>query len=209
MPTTPFHRRSFSATGRSRQRGVVLFIALIVLVAMSMAGVALVRSVDTGVLIAGNLTFKQGTTMAGDSGVEAARAALTTIASSGSNALWSDNSGSSYFASLPSGNVDFTGTDPNRTAYAWTSGTNSKSVTPPPTATEVLYVIHRMCAATGDPNTTSCIKGSTAASATSSQAVRDAAGAANFTIANAQYYRITTRVTGPRNTRSFIEVIVN
>lgn len=192
-----------------RQRGVVLFIALIVLVAMSLAGIALMRSVDSGVMIAGNLAFKQGTTMAGDSGVEAARAALNTIAASGTNALWNNNTGSSYFASLPSGNIDFTGTDPNKTAYAWESGTNSTSVTPPATATEVRYVIHRMCAAAGDPSTTSCIKGTTAASATSSQGVRDAAGAANFTISNAQYYRITTRVTGPRNTRSFIEVIVN
>ena len=47
------------------QSGVVLFIALIVLVAMSLAGVALVRSVDTNLLIAGNLAFKQGDTCVG------------------------------------------------------------------------------------------------------------------------------------------------
>jgi len=194
---------------RLRQRGVVLFIALIVLVAMSLAGIALMRSVDSGVMIAGNLAFKQGTTMAGDSGIEAARAALNTLAGSGSTALWNNNTGISYFASLPSGNIDFTGTDPNKTAYAWTTAGNSQTATPPATATEVRYVIHRMCAAAGDPNTVNCIKGTTAATATSSQSVRDAAGAANFTISSAQYYRITTRVTGPRNTRSFIEVIVN
>jgi type IV pilus assembly protein PilX len=38
-----------------RERGAILFIALIVLVAMSLAGIALMRSVDTNVLIAGNL----------------------------------------------------------------------------------------------------------------------------------------------------------
>ena len=41
------------------QQGVILFIALIVLVAMSLAGIALMRSVDTNVLIAGNLAFRQ------------------------------------------------------------------------------------------------------------------------------------------------------
>ena len=45
--------------GVIKQRGVVLFIALIALVAMSLAAVALVRSVDTATIIAGNLAFKQ------------------------------------------------------------------------------------------------------------------------------------------------------
>ena len=53
-----------------RQRGVVLFISLIVLVAMTLAGVALVRSVDTTNLIAGNLAFKQGATLSGDAAIE-------------------------------------------------------------------------------------------------------------------------------------------
>ena len=41
---------------RMRQRGAVLFIALIVLVAMSLAGIALIRGVDTANLIAGVIT---------------------------------------------------------------------------------------------------------------------------------------------------------
>lgn len=51
---------------RRAQQGVVLFVALIILVAMTLAGIALMRSVDTNVLIAGNLAFRQGATMAGD-----------------------------------------------------------------------------------------------------------------------------------------------
>src|SRR3954465_1126782 len=56
-----------------RQRGAILFIALIVLVAMSLAGIALMRSVDTNVLIAGNLVFRQGATAGADRGIEDAR----------------------------------------------------------------------------------------------------------------------------------------
>ena len=56
--------------GRSRQRGVVLFIALIVLVAMSLAGIAIMRSVDTGNLIAGNVAFQQGTLASADRGID-------------------------------------------------------------------------------------------------------------------------------------------
>ena len=42
---------------RTAQRGVVLFFALIALVAMSLAAVALIRSVDTSTIIAGNLAL--------------------------------------------------------------------------------------------------------------------------------------------------------
>ena len=60
-PMTParivFRRR---APAR-RQRGVVLFVALIGMVVLSLAAVALLRSVDSGTSIAGNLAFKQAT----------------------------------------------------------------------------------------------------------------------------------------------------
>jgi Tfp pilus assembly protein PilX len=56
----------------SRARGAVLFIALIVLVAMTLAGIAIMRLVDTATLIAGNLAFKQGTVQSSDNGVEQA-----------------------------------------------------------------------------------------------------------------------------------------
>ncbi len=55
-----------------RQRGVVLFFTLIALVVMSLAAVALIRSVDTNNLIGGNLAFKQSGTSSGDRGIEAA-----------------------------------------------------------------------------------------------------------------------------------------
>ena len=55
---------------------MVLFFALIALVVMSLAAVALIRSVDTSTLIAGNLAFKQAATSSGDSGLESAVAAL-------------------------------------------------------------------------------------------------------------------------------------
>lgn len=46
---------------RRAQHGVVLFIALIAMVVLSLSAVALIRSVDTGTSIAGNLATKQGT----------------------------------------------------------------------------------------------------------------------------------------------------
>lgn len=51
--------RAFAPTLRRAQSGVVLFIALIVMVALSIAGIALIRSVDTGLSVVGNLGFRQ------------------------------------------------------------------------------------------------------------------------------------------------------
>jgi hypothetical protein len=50
-------RRSFRAP--RRERGVALFVALIAMLLLSLAGIALMRSVDTNMGIAGNLGFRQ------------------------------------------------------------------------------------------------------------------------------------------------------
>jgi type IV pilus assembly protein PilX len=65
------------------QRGVVLLIALIMLVAMTLAGIGMMRSVDTGSVIAGNMAFKQATLNASDAGTSAGFNALVAVANSG------------------------------------------------------------------------------------------------------------------------------
>ena len=76
-------RKPVERSLRKAQDGVVLFIALIVLVAMTLAGIAVMRSVDTNVLIAGNLAFRNAATSAGDAGIEAARNWLATQTAGG------------------------------------------------------------------------------------------------------------------------------
>ena len=58
------------------QRGVVLFIALLVMVALSLAGIALIRSTDTATIVTGNLAFKQAAASAVDRSIEQAIDAL-------------------------------------------------------------------------------------------------------------------------------------
>lgn len=43
----------------NRQKGISLFLALIALVVLSLGAISLFRSVDTGSLVSGNITFKQ------------------------------------------------------------------------------------------------------------------------------------------------------
>src|SRR4051812_42847814 len=72
MLTRDFASSAAPVKPGTRQAGVVLIIALVVLVAMTLAAVALVRSVDTNNVIAGNLAFQQAATHSADTGIEAA-----------------------------------------------------------------------------------------------------------------------------------------
>lgn len=68
---------SMTATpGFKGQRGAALFIALIALLAMTFAGLALIRAMDTAGLIAGNFSFRQAALSVSDLGLEGAMTAL-------------------------------------------------------------------------------------------------------------------------------------
>jgi Tfp pilus assembly protein PilX len=187
---------------RSREQGAVLFIALIVLVALSLAGIALIRGVDTTNLIAGNLAFRQGATHGADWGVEQAR---NWLQSQPSAKLENDVPGQ-YYAAMQSG-LDFTGTDPSNVDFDW----DKNSFTVPggdPLGQKVQYVIHRMCDLAGAQASVNCVRTSTGGT---SGGTKGGATYGSFALPSTSqiYYRITTRVTGPRNTVSYVQVMVN
>ena len=53
---------------RNKQQGVVLVIALIALMAISLAGVALMRSVDSSNVVSGNIAFNEAAIQMADIG---------------------------------------------------------------------------------------------------------------------------------------------
>ena len=191
---------------RRAQEGAVLFIALIVLVAMSLAGVALLRGVDTGTIIAGNLAFRQTSMHVADLGVEAARAWL--IAQPTSD-LYIDKTPNNYFATWQA-TLDLLGNDPSKTGYDWTTSVPipSGSTYEPPTGYTVRYVIHRLCENSGDPTGSSanCVKvGGAAGTAASGTKGAAAYGTYAISVPTSAMYRITVRVTGPRNAQSYVQ----
>src|SRR2546422_7382732 len=72
-----FSRRARSLQLRARQGGTILIIALIVLVAMTLAGIATMRSVDTATITARNIRLRPASGNAADPGIQPARALLT------------------------------------------------------------------------------------------------------------------------------------
>jgi type IV pilus assembly protein PilX len=194
---------------RRAQRGVILFIALIILVAMSLAGIALMRTVDTNVLIAGNLGFRQANTMYGDVGVEAARTWLTSNMASLNNNQ--PGGGTHYWANYQLGLDFIQGTSSTTDDYDWS---NAASATSPDPAFTIRYVIHRLCGGTGAPSDASakCMQASAGGGGGSSglgtKGIVTYGGQALPGVSTI-FYRVTVRVTGPRNTLSYVQAILN
>ncbi len=136
---------------RDRQRGVVLFFTLIALLAMSLAAVALIRSVDTSALIAGNLAFKQSTTVSADAGIAASMNALTAmqnLAAPGSNI----DTDATFPLNVTDTTVNrgyFAFFDPNfdvvHTSWTGLSYQSVNAGAPDASGNTVRFIIQRMC----------------------------------------------------------------
>jgi type IV pilus assembly protein PilX len=188
---------------------VVLFVSLIILVAMTLAGIALMRSVDTNVLIAGNLAFRQANTMYADTGVEAARAWLAAnVASLNNN---QPGGALHYWANYQLG-VNFLGTAAVATDnYNWNQ---AATVAAPDPAYTISYVIHRLCGGTGAPSDAAAKCMQASAGGGSGSSGLGTKGVVSYGVQalpgiSTIYYRVTVRVTGPRNTLSYVQAILN
>lgn len=214
--------KSLSPNTRSPQRGLSLIFALLTVAALTLAAVALIRAVDSGTGIMGNLSFKQDTLLGAD---EATRRAITWLANHRADeALYNDIAERGYSASqLDTLDATGNGTAATRVAVNWSdrpcAGSYARCFAP---AQETItlssgvtaqYLIVRLCSAAGDPalGTLRCAQPVSAANATttergeiSAQSPTRVGGAAL-----AQYYRIIVRARGPRQTVSTTETLVH
>jgi Tfp pilus assembly protein PilX len=203
--TAPALRNPRQPAGPRRERGLVLFIALIVLVAMSLAGVALMRSVDTGTVVAGNMAFKQAAIMVADRGTQEATQWLA--ANSAGPTLQSTNEARGYFSSRPVIEPDYFD------AASWTESVVLNGGAPDASGNVIRYQIHRMCtlpdtAYNGSIGTTANECALYFATSMAASGGSMAVGAPQFIGTPQLYYRVTTRVEGPRNTVSVIQTSV-
>ena len=206
--TARLHSHGRGRIDVSRQRGIVLFIALIVMVAMTLAAIALIRSVDTTNTAVGNLAFRQSSILPANYAVEAAASTLFPV---------DVNNGGPTIA-------DLTKDDSTLNYYATFRRTDNKIGVPKELQTktaaraltvqlkddadnDITYVIERMC--------------------DDKSAVKPGDGIASLTWCDMMppkqnpgttvndpelikfppvpFYRVTVRVDGPKNTASFLQ----
>jgi len=197
----------------SRQQGVILLIALIALIAMTFAAIGLVRSIDAGTMVAGNIGFRQSAVASTDAAVEAARTWIVAQQTAGGATLLADNPSVGYYSTRQdnldiTGNrtnggtdgVDWGGSDPTQPVKALDAGTDS-------TGNHMYYLIHRLCASAGAWSVTNDCSVSTNAGQGSTKGTVDLrhdpfSGAASYA------YRVTVRVSGAKNTVSYVQALI-
>lgn len=218
-------RRSRSGALPGRQRGVSLLIALIALVLMTIAGFSLMRSVDTGNVIAGNMAFREVTVHASDLGIEAAATYLNaTIAPSPDADL---PSGCAVAAAATASDDAVPGTcryaartlpedDDGIPLVNWSSTANI----PETTTNGVTYqfVVERLC----NPDTSVSVEVGQAAKYIDAKNIctssvldegKSASGGSAYGGGSVSritpiHYRVTVRTRGPRNTVSFVQTLM-
>ncbi|PYR21756.1 MAG: hypothetical protein DMF98_21560 [Acidobacteria bacterium] len=208
-----FSRRARSLQLRARQGGTILIIALIVLVAMTLAGIATMRSVDTATITAGNIGLRQASVNAADQGIQAG---VNWLTANLGPALIADNhqSGTAskgYFSSVPPAN------DPDwYEPLNWSEAGQLNNGNPDAGGNVVFFLIHRLCpvancdiSATcgGNPNPNICASTLSTAALTG-EGSDQTRPTDTHTSVPATHYRITAKAVGPRNSISIVQSLV-
>jgi Tfp pilus assembly protein PilX len=202
---------------RTAQRGVVLFITLVVLVALALGALAMFRGSLGASMIATNVVYRQAALNLADNGVQLATAAISAKAAAGQ--INADDSVNGYFSAIPA-NEPLSYAD----TAIWNEGADSVLLTAPQVCSSnaacvtevtkgqgfaVYYKVHRMCtvpnAAYNAANNRCALTVKTGGTSPGGSL---GIGATQFTGNPMLYFRITTRVDGPRNTRMVTQTVV-
>jgi len=194
-----FSRRARSLQLRARQGGTILIIALIVLVAMTLAGIATMRSVDTATITAGNIGLRQASVNAADQGLQAGVNWLN--ANLDPTILNVDLAAAGYYASVAASDYDW------YAPISWAGAAKLNNGNPDAGGNVVYYLIQRMCAAVGDPNATTCASTLSTAALTM-QGYDQTRPTDSHTTLPAYHYRVTAKAVGPRNSISIVQTMV-
>ena len=185
----------------------MLIIALIVMVALSFAGVALVRAVETTTAVVGNLAFRQAAISPANLAVETATAALFADAAPGGVALIADKTkdlaAQNYYASRQPGE-DVRGIPvqlQKKANYTLPRILYADAAQ----YFEVRYVIERSCktgyVGIATPGNCDMMPPKQGTGTT----VGDTAPPA---LPQIPFYRVTVRVDGPQNTTAFLQTML-
>ena len=194
----------------------MLFIALLVMVALSLAGIALIRSADTATIVAGNLAFKQAAASAVDRSIEQAIDRLfnpvadLTLSTPAITDTKADLPAENYFACVRNdagtGCLPTNAPIPEIPAVLTTKAAAASLTASVPVDNadnKSYYVIERMCANPGPAFGDNCNLSSAALGADAGTQHYEA-----LTRTGGAYFRVTVRVDGPRNTVAYAQAIL-
>jgi len=189
----------------------VLFVALIVTVLMSLAAIAMIRSVDTANLAIGNLAFRQSAILPANYAIEMATAALFNDANIGGNAPIADTTANmaaqNYYAAYLNADDQYGIPQPLQTKTTATALTQQFT---DGASNKITYVIERMCNSAApnipaDHSATASWCDMMPPKVSFGQTVNDPRLNPYPPVA---FFRVTVRVDGPQRTTSFIQAVL-
>lgn len=201
---------------KNGQQGLVLFVALIALVVMSLASVALIRSVDTSSQVTGNLAFKQSASITSSFGLEAL---ADTVGSQVKTYAFTSDPSSGYYATCGTFDTGATGQCNGESLVldaTWTNA-NSKLATgagisngKDPYGNTIRYVVERMCSQTGEATPQRCLMAHLPPSGGSAGGCHSPCTKFLPTVVEPNpIYRVTVRIAGPKNTVTYVQALVS
>jgi Tfp pilus assembly protein PilX len=196
------------------------------LVAMTLAAISLMRSVDTTNIVAGNLAFQQSAYQSADIGTEQAIAFLNNTLT-GTQVSFPDGSMNTFA-------VNCNGTGPGIPCPVGYKSWNQPTLEPPsagvnwdnywasmsaspgvvsltglPTGYSGAYVIESLCTSPAQVGcTTVTLSSTTTTPQGQDMGSQQRSFVNNTSTVNAHYYRVTTRVDGPRNSVAYVQTTV-
>jgi type IV pilus assembly protein PilX len=188
----------------ARQQGVVLIFSLIVLLILAIGAVAVLRSVDSSLLSAGNLGFHRDLVNQGEQAVSSVLTEFKTNGPPLNGATTADLQAANYKSTtLPTNaqGVPLALLDDTNGPNGFLSvGSVANDIIPNATSqVTIRYVIDRLCTLTGAASSPNCVQST--GLPTGGTANRNTAVAPP----SATVYRVSVRVTGPRNTQTFLQ----
>lgn len=185
-----------------RQSGVVMVLTLICLALMMIAAVALTRSSTNMLLQAGNFAFKRDLLNQGERGMAQALYTLQTGALASETSRAANNGSNNYSATQLSSNAQGIPLVLVNDSTFTSAGMQASDIADNDAGITIRTVVDRQCAATGAYTSTNCASLMDDTNMAGTARLQRVKGGGRAT------YRITVRVTGPRNTQAFQQMIV-
>ena len=193
---TPGHASPLSRSAAS-QCGVVLFVALLAVIAMSLGGVAFVRAVATDVAIGGHIAMRQHALLAASIAVEHDAAALFDAGSIADTTA--DDPAHNYFAARQAGED---GRGVPRALQAVTDYPASFPTIDAGDGITLRHMIERLCLLPGVASVDNCTLSPPSAGAASGVPVTPEPP-------RTPYYRVTVRADGPAGAAAFVQAMLS
>jgi type IV pilus assembly protein PilX len=184
----PPHRRTAHRVVKAAQRGVTMLVVLLLMVAMLMGGLALARFAEVGVQVSGNVQFREQALHASEVGINSAYAAVRGMAFEEADiGTWYRATAQPQDAQgMPTG-LDWNAVGPEITVGAF----------------RVRYFVERLCQGAlpiVDPEAQCLLKREELLGSRKGGELIDSPAGRQF--------RITVRVLGPKDTRTFVQTLV-